>query len=67
MLKEPVSRLQDLLQLGLSVVSELWTYNAKNWVTSVHAADIDNDGDVEIIGSAGDGRLHVLTREGDHR
>src|SRR5947209_5534493 len=67
MLKEPMSQLQNLLRLGHSVVSELWSYDAKNWVTSVYAADIDSDGDIEILASSRDGRLYVLTKKGDLR
>src|SRR5579859_4908621 len=59
--------LQDTLRLGLTIVSEQWHYKAKDWVTSVHAADIDDDGTVEIILGSRDGRVHALTREGDLR
>ncbi len=59
--------LQDALRLGLSVVSELWNRKAKNWVTSVCAADIDNDGDIEIIAGSRDGRICVLTKRGDDK
>src|SRR2546421_8224602 len=59
-----ITSLRDLLRLGLSVFSELWNYKAKNWITGVHAADIDNDGDIEIITSSRDGRVRALTKEG---
>ena len=59
--------LQDTLRLGLTIVSEQWHYKAKDWVTSVHAADIDDDGNIEIILGSRDGRVHSLTREGDLR
>lgn len=61
------SELQEALRLGLSVVSELWSYKAKNWVTSIAAADIDNDGDIEIISGSRDGRVRALTAQGDLR
>jgi outer membrane protein assembly factor BamB len=63
----PVSKLQDALRIGLATVSELWHYNAKNWVTSVHADDIDDDGDIEVISGSRDGRVRAFTRRGDPR
>jgi outer membrane protein assembly factor BamB len=63
----PVSDLQDILRIGLTVVSELWHYTAKNWVTTVAAADIDADGDIEILTGSRDGRVRVLTSSGDLR
>jgi outer membrane protein assembly factor BamB len=62
-----VSELQDILRIGLTVVSELWHYSAKNWVTTVAATDIDADGDIEILTGSRDGRVRVLTRTGDLR
>ncbi len=59
--------LQAYLARGLAVVTEAWNYKAKNWVTSVCAADIDNDGDIEIIAASRDGRVRALTRRGDIR
>ncbi|QBD80392.1 hypothetical protein EPA93_32240 [Ktedonosporobacter rubrisoli] len=67
MLVTSVTELQDALRLGSITVSELWNYKAKNWVTSVCAADIDNDGDIEIIAGSRDGRVCALTRRGDVR
>jgi outer membrane protein assembly factor BamB len=62
-----LTELRDALQLGLTVVSDLWSYKAKNWVSSVHAADIDSDGDIEIIAGSRDGRVYVLSKGGDVR
>ncbi len=62
-----LTELRDALRLGLTVVSDLWSYKAKNWVSSVHAADIDNDGDIEIIAGSRDGRVYVLSKGGDVR
>jgi hypothetical protein len=59
-----LSALREALQLGLSVVLELWNYETKDWVTSVHAADINNDGDIEILVGSRDGRIHGLTNKG---
>lgn len=56
--------LRDTLRAGLSVVSELWNYEAKDWVTSVHAVDINNDGELEIIACSRDGRVLTLNKDG---
>jgi outer membrane protein assembly factor BamB len=58
------STIRDYLQLGLSVVTERWRYKAKNWITCVYAADIDNDGKIEILASSKDGRVRALNEEG---
>jgi outer membrane protein assembly factor BamB len=62
-----INALRELLRLGLSVFSKVWNYQAKNWVTSVYALDIDNDGDVEVIACSRDGRVYALTKWGDHK
>jgi outer membrane protein assembly factor BamB len=54
--------LQRALRLGLTIVSELWSFPTGDWVTSVHAADIDGDGDIEIILGVRNGNIYVLTR-----
>jgi outer membrane protein assembly factor BamB len=65
-----MDRLHEELDRGLSLIRERrgWPYpqaaNAKNWVTSVHACDIDEDGEFEILACSRDGRCHFLTREG---
>ena len=61
------SDLKDALQLGLSVVRKNWSYRTKDWVTSVYAADIDNNGDTEIIAGSRDGRVHVITNQGERQ
>lgn len=57
---DSLSRLQENLQRGLSVVTEKWNYEVRDWVTSVHATDIDDDGEREIIACSRDGRVYVL-------
>ena len=57
--------LQNLLRQGLGVVRELWSYTADDWVTTVHAADIDGDGDFEVVIGSRDGCVRVLTRKGE--
>ena len=61
------SRLQDNLRLELTCVRDLWHYEAKGWVTGVHAADIDQDGDIEVLACSHDGRVCALTRDGHLR
>ena len=58
------SDLKEMLQLGLGVVTDLWNYKTKNWVTGVFATDIDQDGDMEILACSRDGRVRALTTEG---
>ena len=59
-----VQALQKLLRLGLTVVSELWSHPAGDWVSSVHAADIDGDGDIEVLLGSRDNNVYVLTKRG---
>src|SRR5258707_2048118 len=61
------NRLQEDLRLGLTCLKDLWHYDAKDWVTSVHAADINQDGDVEVLAGSNDGRVCALTRDGKLR
>lgn len=60
-------RLHELLERGLGVVTKLWNYNANDWVSSVQAADVDNDGDVEILFGSHGGSVSALTRWGSLR
>src|SRR5437868_7069276 len=57
--------LQNLLRQGLGVIKELWSFPTNDWVTSVHAGDIDGDGDFEVIIGSRDGSVSVLTRKGE--
>jgi outer membrane protein assembly factor BamB len=59
--------LRDTLRAGCSVVSELWSRNAKDWMMCVHAADINNDGELEVLTSSRDGRINVFNKNGDVR
>jgi outer membrane protein assembly factor BamB len=56
--------LQEALRQGLTVITEVWSYSVKDWVTSVHAADIDGDGDDEVLLGSRDGLVKALTRQG---
>lgn len=55
-------QLQEALRLGLTVVTELWFYATGDWVTSVHAGDIDGDGDIEVLIGSRDGSVRALTK-----
>ncbi len=59
--------LQNLLRQGLGVIKEMWSFAADDWVTSVHARDIDGDGDFEVVIGSRDGSVRVLTRKGDQK
>jgi outer membrane protein assembly factor BamB len=59
-----LQQLQEALRQGLTVISEVWSYSAKDWVTSVHVADIDGDGDDEVLLGSRDGSVKALTRQG---
>lgn len=63
----PLTRLQEDLRLGLTCIKDLWNYEAKDWITGVHAADIDLDGDIEVLAGSRDGRVTALTRDGRPR
>lgn len=60
-----LSHLQKDLNLGLNCVKTLWRHETKGWITSVYAADIDQDGDVEVLASARTGRVYALSKDGD--
>ena len=61
------NRLQENLRLGLTCVKELWHYDAKDWVTGCQAADINLDGDIEVVAGSGEGRVYALSRDGRKR
>ena len=56
--------LRDMLRAGCSVVRELWSRNARDWMMCVHAADINNDGEHEVLASSRDGRIYVFNKSG---
>src|SRR5689334_1839653 len=58
-----INDLRDGLGLGLGIVTRIWDFKVRDWVTSVSAADIDNDGKAEVIACSRDGRVHLLTAE----
>ncbi|HEY7418438.1 MAG TPA: WD40 repeat domain-containing protein, partial [Ktedonobacteraceae bacterium] len=65
--EELQNRLLELLSIGRLVITPQWNHPASDWVTSVCADDIDDDGDIEIIAGSRDGYVRVLTRQGIRR
>src|SRR2546421_1181025 len=61
---ESVRRLQNALRTGVNAGRLLWSFTAKDWVVEVHAADIDDDGDIEVLLGTRDGYVRALTRWG---
>ncbi|GCF06473.1 outer membrane protein assembly factor BamB family protein [Dictyobacter arantiisoli] len=56
-----IRQLKDALWDGAAITSILWNHRTKDWVTNVQAADIDNDGDIEVLLSSRDGTVRVHT------
>jgi outer membrane protein assembly factor BamB len=63
-LSTAASELQRHLAQGSLCVNELWRVETRNWVTSVYAADINLDGDIEVLAGSRDGRAYVVSRDG---
>jgi outer membrane protein assembly factor BamB len=59
--KSVLRQLQEALWEGAAITSTLWNYRTKDWVTNVHAADIDNDGDTEVLLGSRDGVVRAHT------
>lgn len=59
--------LKDALDLGLGIVTRIWDHSAKDWVTGVFVMDIDDDGEAEVIACSRDGRVHLLSKDGERR
>ena len=60
--------LNDALAKGVGIVTRVWDFKVRDWVTSVFAADIDHDGEAEVIACARDGRVYCLNSgKGDRR
>src|SRR5215472_6220686 len=62
--KDTEYSLPDLLKYGTAVVTTIWNYSANDWVSSVQAADVDGDADIEILLGSRDGCVRALTRWG---
>src|SRR5258708_33952972 len=59
-----INDLRDTLRPGL----DIWEQETERQMESVFAADIDNDGDVEVIACSRDGQVITLSsKEGDYR
>ena len=64
LIKKTEYTLLDLLKYGIAVVTNIWNYSANDWVSSVQAADVDGDADIEILLGSRDGFVRALTRWG---
>src|SRR5215472_17122736 len=62
--KDTEYSLPDLLKYGIAVVTNIWNYSANDWISSVQAADVDGDADIEILLGSRDGCVRALTRWG---
>ena len=60
-------KLRHALVDGLSIVSRIWEFKARNWVTCIYIADIDGDGDVETIIGSRESRIYCLSKTGKLR
>src|SRR6266700_7165459 len=61
--KSAINELRDNLAVGLGIVTRIWDYKTKDWVTSVCAADVDKDGKAEVVVCTREGRVFLLTIE----
>ncbi|MBA3043980.1 PQQ-like beta-propeller repeat protein, partial [archaeon] len=53
---------------NFSGVKCLWRYDTGSWIiSSPSVADIDNDGEKEIVFGSGDGKIHVLNNNGTEK
>jgi outer membrane protein assembly factor BamB len=66
-LRQTLVSLRRELEDGLGIVTRIWDYKARNWVTCITTADIDGDGDVEIVAGSREGRIYCLSRTGKLR
>ncbi len=64
-MQNPADLLKQRLQRALTLVSESWSYQTKDWVTGIHVLDIDSEGDQEIIVGSRDGRVRMLSERGE--
>ncbi len=58
------ARLQEDLKAGLNCIKELWQHEVKDWITCIHAADINLDGDIEVLAGSHSGRIYALDKDG---
>lgn len=61
------TRLQEDLKAGLNCVKDLWQHSVKDWITSIHAVDINQDGDTEVLAGSHSGRVYALDKDGQLR
>ncbi len=63
-IQEYLQQLQDTLRRGVLVENTIWSFKMTDWVVGLHAADIDGDGDREILIASRDGWIKAFTRYG---
>src|SRR5579859_194841 len=56
-----INELHKALSIEFGLITRLWAQNVKDWVTGVFVADIDDDGEPEVVASSRDGRLHLFS------
>lgn len=61
------ARLQEDLKAGLNCVKDLWQHPVKDWITSIHAADINQDRDTEVLAGSHSGRVYAFDKNGQRR
>jgi outer membrane protein assembly factor BamB len=57
-------QLQNALRQGLALENTLWSFSMTDWVVGLQAADIDGDGNIEILVGLRDGWIKAFTRFG---
>ena len=62
-----MSGLKNSLDLGLGIVTRIWDYPTRDWVSSVIVDDINDDGQNEILACSRDGRVHLLSLSGESK
>jgi outer membrane protein assembly factor BamB len=67
-ISEAEEKLRKLLDVACNeVVKPLWRYPTKDWVSSVYAADVDGDGDIEAVIGSRDSSVYVVSKLGGEK
>ncbi|HEY0757501.1 MAG TPA: PQQ-binding-like beta-propeller repeat protein [Ktedonobacteraceae bacterium] len=64
---EVISFLRDALLLGIAVENGLWSKKMPDWVVGLQIADIDGDGNLEILVGSRDGTIRAYTPTGERK
>lgn len=62
-----ISQLSDALLRGIAVENGLWSKKTADWVVSLQIADIDGDGNLEILVGARNGLIRAYTPTGERK